>query len=164
MSGVEPSTDFVSITALLADILLPQLLNSLTDPDQSKIPQKQSQPLNSHAGESGTERVKGHKGLHSSGQEVQGHSLCPPRCSSLANIQHHNPPCLLPGEGAESSAGARYMPPEKTAKHTDGTAQKAALSRCRKSKDHGQENTKKPKSIGLQGPELRQKRSQSFPR
>ncbi|XP_057599360.1 uncharacterized protein C2orf78 homolog [Hippopotamus amphibius kiboko] len=140
-NGIESSSDFADIAALVEDIHLPQLFNSLKDLDQSKGPevinakdtiaikvnQVQEKPRVTKANQP-------RKNKHKASEPIDG--------APKAKIQPKNPECLLGGEVVICDAAVSDRAPVNTAKHSSSKPQKATSSRTSKTKSHGQEKTK----------------------
>ncbi|XP_008843118.2 uncharacterized protein C2orf78-like [Nannospalax galili] len=148
-NGIESSIDFEDITTIVADIHLPQLLNSLTDLNQFQYPIKSKAKdatniqMNQAQEESTVLKTPvdyGRKNKNTDSQMLDG--------APQAKVKCQDSPCLVEGSvapslgQAEDSAWARERPPENTAKHSDDTAQKATSNGHSKAKRHRQEKNK----------------------
>uniref|UniRef100_A0A8C6AB86 DUF4629 domain-containing protein n=1 Tax=Marmota marmota marmota TaxID=9994 RepID=A0A8C6AB86_MARMA len=120
-NGIEFSSGFADLTALVGDFHLPELFSSLKDFDQPESPTTTK---------SNDTRNNKHKASES------------PDGTPQAKMQPRDQECTLEGEGAHRDADS-IGAPEHTAKHSNSKPQKAASSRNSKAKGHGQEKTKR---------------------
>ncbi|XP_059973972.1 uncharacterized protein C2orf78 isoform X1 [Mesoplodon densirostris] len=141
-NGMESSSGFADITALVEDIHLPQLFNSLKDLDQSKGPNvikaKDTRAIKVNQVQEKPSVIKvpsdqPRKNKHKTSEPISG--------APKAKIQPKNPECLLGGEVVLCNAAVSDRAPVNTAKHSKGQPQKAASRKISKAKSHGQERT-----------------------
>uniref|UniRef100_A0A8C6ENM0 DUF4629 domain-containing protein n=1 Tax=Marmota marmota marmota TaxID=9994 RepID=A0A8C6ENM0_MARMA len=130
-NGIEFSSGFADLTALLGDIQLPELFSSLKDFDQPESPTiTKSNDTRAITGPSEPMRKNKHKASES------------PDGTPQAKMQLRDLECALGGEVAHRDADSSRAPVH-TAKHSISKAQEAASSRNSKAKGHGQEKTKR---------------------
>uniref|UniRef100_A0A8C9UIW9 DUF4629 domain-containing protein n=1 Tax=Spermophilus dauricus TaxID=99837 RepID=A0A8C9UIW9_SPEDA len=121
-NGIEFSSGFEDLTALLGDIQLPELFTIMVN---------QGQEITSALkGPSDPVRKNKHKASES------------PDGTPQAKMQPRDLECALGGEVAYGDAGTSRAPVH-TAKHSISKAQEAASSRNSKANGHGQEKTKR---------------------
>uniref|UniRef100_A0A8C9QAV9 DUF4629 domain-containing protein n=1 Tax=Spermophilus dauricus TaxID=99837 RepID=A0A8C9QAV9_SPEDA len=130
-NGIESSSGFADLTALVGDFHLPELFSSLKGFDQTESPTiTKSNDTRAIMGPSDPVRKNKHKASES------------PDGTPQAKMQPRDLECALGGEVAHRDAD-RNRVPVRTAKHSISKPQKAASSRNSKAKGHGQEKTKR---------------------
>uniref|UniRef100_A0A8C9NTZ4 DUF4629 domain-containing protein n=1 Tax=Spermophilus dauricus TaxID=99837 RepID=A0A8C9NTZ4_SPEDA len=130
-NGIEFSSSFADLTALVEDIHLPELFSSLKDFDQPESPTT-LKSNDTRAIMSPSDPVKNNKNKASES----------PDGTPQAKMQPRDLECTFEGEGAYRDADS-IGAPEHTSKHSNSKLQKAASSRNSKAKGHGQEKTKR---------------------
>uniref|UniRef100_A0A8D2DSQ5 DUF4629 domain-containing protein n=1 Tax=Sciurus vulgaris TaxID=55149 RepID=A0A8D2DSQ5_SCIVU len=129
-NGIECSSGFSDLTALVEDIHLPELFSSFKDLDQPGSPQiikVNSSDIKGHADQ-------GRKNKHKASE--------PPDGTPKAKMQPKHPQCPLEGDISCSDADS-LRAPVNTVMHSNSKAKKVASSRKSKAKDHGQEKRKR---------------------
>ncbi|KAM4803996.1 LOW QUALITY PROTEIN: uncharacterized protein C2orf78-like [Urocitellus parryii] len=140
-NGIESSSGFADLTALLGDIYLPELFSSLKDFDQLESPtttkSNNTRAIMVNQGQEFTSVIKSpsdpvRNNKHKASEYLHG--------TPQAKMQPRNLQCSeeVAHRDADSSRG-----PVHTAKHSISKPQKAASSRNSKAKGHGQEKTKR---------------------
>ncbi|VTJ90086.1 Hypothetical predicted protein, partial [Marmota monax] len=142
-NGIEFSSGFADLTALLGDTQLPELFSSLKDFDQPESPtitkSNDTRAITVNQGQEITSALKGpsepmRKNKHKASESPDG--------TPQAKMQPRDQECTLEGEVAHRDADSSRAPVH-TAKHSISKAQEAASSRNSKAKGHGQEKTKR---------------------
>ncbi|MBZ3890274.1 hypothetical protein SUZIE_207135 [Sciurus carolinensis] len=142
-NGIECSSDFADLTALVGDIHLPEIFHFFKDLDQPGSPQiikandtrdlmVNQEEVNSSGTKGPTDTVR--KNKHK--------ALEPPDGTPKAKMQPKYPQYPLEGEVACSDAN-NHRAPVNTAKHSNSKTQEAATSRNSKAKGHRQEKPKR---------------------
>ncbi|XP_047378085.1 uncharacterized protein C2orf78-like [Sciurus carolinensis] len=143
VNGIECSSGFADLTALVGDIHPPDLFSSFKDLDQPGSPQiikvNDTRDIMVNQEQVNSSDIKGHA---NQGRKNKHKASEPPDGTPKAKMQPKHPQCPLEGEVACSDADS-LRSPGNTAKHSNSKAKKVASSRNRKAKDHGQEKTKR---------------------
>ncbi|KAG3267063.1 hypothetical protein H1C71_034502 [Ictidomys tridecemlineatus] len=142
-NGIEFSSGFADLTALVEDILLPELFSSLKDFDQPECPttskSNDTRAIMVNQGQETTSAIKSPSDPVKNNKNKASES---PDGTPQAKMQPRDLECTLEGEGAHGDADS-IGAPEHTSKHSNSKPQKAASSRNSKAKCHGQEKTKR---------------------
>uniref|UniRef100_A0A8C6AC69 DUF4629 domain-containing protein n=1 Tax=Marmota marmota marmota TaxID=9994 RepID=A0A8C6AC69_MARMA len=142
-NGIEFSSGFADLTALVGDFHLPELFSSLKDFDQPESPTiikcNDTRAIMVKQGQEITSAIKGPSDPVRNNKHKA--SECPDG-TPQAKMQLRDLECALGGEVAHRDADSSRAPVH-TAKHSISKAQEAASSRNSKAKGHGQEKTKR---------------------
>ncbi|KAM5143377.1 LOW QUALITY PROTEIN: uncharacterized protein C2orf78-like [Callospermophilus lateralis] len=142
-NGIEFSSGFGDLTALVEDIHLPELFSSLKDFDQPESPtttkSNDTRAIMVNQGQEITTTIKSPSDPVKNNKHKASES---PDGTPQAKMQPRDLECTLEGEGAHRDADS-IGAPEHTSKLSNSKPQKAASSRNSKAKGHGQEKTKR---------------------
>ncbi|KAM5143536.1 uncharacterized protein C2orf78-like [Callospermophilus lateralis] len=142
-NGIECSSGFGDLTALVGDFHLPELFSSLEDFDQPESPTiTKSNDTRAIMVKQGQEITSGIKGPSEPMRKNKHKASECPDGTPQAKMQPRDLECTLEGEGAHRDADS-IGAPEHTSKHSNNKPQKAASRRNSKAKGHGQEKTKR---------------------
>ncbi|XP_071077709.1 uncharacterized protein C2orf78 homolog [Desmodus rotundus] len=143
----EYNDGFADIATLVEDIHLPQILNSLDDLDQSKGPKevktKNTRALKLNEVQENSSIIKAPS--DQARKNKQNKASEPISDAPKAKIKPESPDSMCLGEAGIYNAAASDRAPESTAKHPNSKPQKAASSRNRITKGHGQEKNRRNK-------------------
>ncbi|MBZ3877877.1 hypothetical protein SUZIE_145140 [Sciurus carolinensis] len=143
VNGIECSSDFADLTALVEDIHLPELFNSFKDLNQPESPQiikaNDTRDIMVNQEQVNSSDIKDHanevrKNNHKASE--------PPDGTPKAKMQPKHPQCPLEREVACREADS-HRAPVNTAKHSNTKTQNAAPSSNSKAKGLGQEKPKR---------------------
>ncbi|NIG57915.1 hypothetical protein BU61_272 [Pontoporia blainvillei] len=143
-NGMESSSGFADVTTLAEGIHLPQLSNSLKDPDRSKGPNvikaRHNRAIKVNQVQEKPSVIKvpsdqPRKNKHKASEPIRG--------APKAKTQPQNPECLLGREAVLGNAAVSDRAPVNAAKDSKGQPQRAASRKISKTKSHGQEKTKR---------------------
>ncbi|MBZ3890272.1 hypothetical protein SUZIE_207125 [Sciurus carolinensis] len=142
-NGIECSSDFADLTALVGDIHLPEIFHFFKDLDQPGSPQiikandtRDIMVNQEQVNSSGT------KGPTDSVRKNKHKALEPPDGTPKAKMQPKHTQCPLEGEVACRDANSHRVS-VNAAKHSNSKVLKASPSRNSKAKVHGQEKPKR---------------------
>ncbi|XP_008252937.3 uncharacterized protein C2orf78, partial [Oryctolagus cuniculus] len=140
--GTEASNGFADIATLVEEMCLPQIFSSFEDPDPS------SGPMASNATDTvdiqGTQVQDSSRDIKGPSEEVRMNKHeATEAISGVPQIQPKDPEILLEGEVVTCSAAACDRDPVNVIQQPNSKPQKAASSRSRISKGHGQDKTKR---------------------
>ncbi|KAM4804013.1 uncharacterized protein C2orf78-like [Urocitellus parryii] len=142
-NGTEFSSCFGDLTALLGDIQLPELFDSLKDLDQAESPTiTNSNDTRSIMVNQGQEITSALKGPSDPVRNKKHKASESPHGTPQAKMQLRDLEGALGGEVAHRDTDSSRANVH-TAKHSNSKAQEAASSRNSKAKGHGQEKTKR---------------------
>ncbi|KAF7487276.1 Hypothetical predicted protein [Marmota monax] len=154
-NGIDSSSGFADLTALLGDTQLPELFSSLKDFDQPESPiitkSNDTRAIMVNQGQEITSALKGpsdplRKNKHKASESPDG--------TPQAKMQPRDLECALGGEVAHRDADSSRAPVH-TAKHSISKAQEAASSRNSKAKGHEEEKTKRTREYNSRKAEER---------
>uniref|UniRef100_A0A8D2DQC2 DUF4629 domain-containing protein n=1 Tax=Sciurus vulgaris TaxID=55149 RepID=A0A8D2DQC2_SCIVU len=143
-NGIEYSSDFANLTALLGVIHFPKLFSFFKDLDQPGSPQiikaNDTRDIMVNQKQEKSSEIKGpadtvRKNKHKASE--------PPDGTPKAKMQAKHTQCLLEGENFSCTDADSHRDPVNRVMHSNSKAQKAASSRNSKARGHGQKKTKK---------------------
>ncbi|XP_076690096.1 uncharacterized protein C2orf78-like [Callospermophilus lateralis] len=143
-NGIEFSSSFPDLTALVEDIHLPELFGCLKDLDQPESPTIiKSNDIRAIVMNQGQENSTIKEGPGDAVRKNKHKASEPPDGTPQAKIQSRNPECPFEGEEVTCSDADNNRSPVHTTQHSNSKHQKAASNRNSKAKGHGQEKRKR---------------------